>query len=176
MISRRRFLNAALAAAAVLQFGAAGAFAAVQKPERSLSLYNVHTDESLDLCYFSGGRYDYEALEKINYLLRCHYTNKVKAIDIGVLDLLSDVRDVIAKGRQLKIISGYRSPEYNEYLREMGRHVASHSYHMRGLAIDFAVEGIETKRIARIAKTFDSGGVGIYPDFVHIDVGPVRYW
>jgi uncharacterized protein YcbK (DUF882 family) len=175
LISRRRFLKTALAASAVLPFGAAGAFAA-QKTERSLNLYNIHTDESLDICYYSAGRYDYEALERINYFLRCHYTNKVKTIAVGVLDLLDDIGKVIAKGKQLRIISGYRSPEYNEYLREMGRHVAANSYHMRGLAIDFAVEGIGTKRIAGVAKSFDSGGVGWYPDFVHIDVGPVRYW
>jgi uncharacterized protein YcbK (DUF882 family) len=175
LISRRRFLKTALAASAVLPFGAAGAFAA-QKTERSLNLYNIHTDESLDICYYSAGRYDYEALERINYLLRCHYTNEVKTIAVGVLDLLSDIKDIVAKDKQLKIISGYRSPEYNEYLRELGRHVARNSYHLRGLAIDFAVEGADTKKIAYIAKSFDSGGVGKYPDFVHIDVGPVRYW
>jgi uncharacterized protein YcbK (DUF882 family) len=176
MISRRGFIKAALATAAMLHFGAAGAFASVQKTERSLNLYNIHTEESLDLCYFSGGRYDYEALEKINYLMRCHYTNKVKTIDVGVLDLLSDISSKIAPGERLRIISGYRSPEYNEYLHNIGRHVASHSYHMRGLAIDFAVDGIGTRKIAGVAKSFDSGGVGLYPDFVHIDVGPVRYW
>lgn len=175
MISRRSFLKMALAASALMQFGIGGAFAS-QKNERSLSLYNIHTGESLDVCYYNAGRYDYEALERINYLLRCHYTNEVKVIDVGVLDLLSDISDAVAGGKQLKIISGYRSPEYNQYLRGMGRHVASNSYHLRGLAIDFAVEGIGTKKIAGIAKSLDSGGVGTYSDFVHIDVGPVRYW
>ncbi|MDA8434246.1 MAG: DUF882 domain-containing protein [Nitrospiraceae bacterium] len=175
MISRRRFLKTVLAASAVFQFGTAGAFAA-PNPDRTLNLYNIHTEESLDICYYSAGRYDYEALDRINYLLRCHYTNKVKTIAVGVLDLLSEISSRIAPGERLRIISGYRSPEYNEYLRDMGRHVASHSYHMRGLAIDFAVDGIGTKKIAGVAKSFDSGGVGLYPEFVHIDVGPVRYW
>lgn len=175
MISRRRFLKTALAASAALPFGARTARAS-QRTERSLNLYNIHTDESLDVCYFSDGRYDYEALERINYLLRCHYSNEVKVIDVGVLDLLSEIKDIIARDEPIKIISGYRSPQYNEYLRELGRHVARNSYHLRGLAIDFAFAGIGTKKIAGIAKSFDSGGVGRYPDFVHIDVGPVRYW
>ncbi len=175
MISRRRFLKTALAASAVLPFRA-GTARASQKTERTLNLYNVHTDESLDICYFNDGRYDYEALERINYLLRCHYSNEVKAIAPGVLDLLTDIKDIVAGDRPLKIISGYRSPAYNEHLRELGRHVARNSYHLRGLAIDFAVDGIGTKKIAGIAKSFDSGGVGTYPDFVHIDVGPLRYW
>jgi uncharacterized protein YcbK (DUF882 family) len=175
MISRRRFLKTTLAASAALPFGARAARAS-KRDERSLNLYNIHSDESLDVCYFHDGRYDYESLERINYLLRCHYTNEVKVIDPGVLDLLTDIKDSIAWDEPIKIISGYRSPEYNEYLRELGRHVARNSYHLRGLAIDFALEGIGTKKIAGIAKSFDAGGVGRYPDFVHIDVGPIRYW
>jgi uncharacterized protein YcbK (DUF882 family) len=175
VISRRRFLKTALAASAVLPFRARTA-RATEKTERTLNLYNVHTQESLDICYFNDGRYDYEALERINYLLRCHYSNEVKVIAPGVLDLLSDIKDIMARNEPIKIISGYRSPAYNEHLRELGRHVARNSYHMRGLAIDFVFAGVNTKKIAGIAKSFDSGGVGTYPDFVHIDVGPVRYW
>jgi len=28
----------------------------------------------------------------------------------------------------------------------------------------------------RTARAFAAGGVGKYPEFVHIDVGRVRYW
>jgi uncharacterized protein YcbK (DUF882 family) len=175
VFSRRKFLKFAAVAAAVYPFKVKKAFAS-QKTERSLNLYNVHTRESLDTRYFASGEYDYKALDKINYLLRCHYTNKVKAIDVGVLDLLCDIRETLAANKQLKIISGYRSPEYNEYLAGLGRHVAGNSLHLQGLAIDFAIDGIGTSKVSSIARSFASGGVGSYPEFVHIDVGRIRYW
>ncbi len=165
----------AAVAGAVYPFGARKVFAA-QKTERSLNLYNIHTGESLDTTYLVSGLYDYDAIEKMNRLLRCHYTNEVKEIDIRVLNLLSDIKNKIAPDKQLKIISGYRSQKYNEYLRSLGTHVAQNSMHLRGLAIDFAIDGIGTNTIGSVARSFASGGVGSYPEFVHVDVGRVRYW
>ncbi len=144
--------------------------------ERTLSLYNVHTDESLDVTYFSDGSYDYEALGKINHLMRCHHADEVRPISTGVLDLLCDIKDRLHKDRRIEIISGYRSVEYNEYLRTRSRKVARDSYHMQGLAIDFSVSGMSKKTLSGVAKSFYAGGVGKYRQFVHIDVGPVRYW
>jgi uncharacterized protein YcbK (DUF882 family) len=174
MISRRKFLSLA-AVAAVYPLRAGKVFAS-QRTEKSLNLYNIHTGESLDTTYLVSGKYDYEAIERINRLLRCHYTNEVKTINFRVLDLLSDIRNSVAPDRQVNIISGYRSPEYNEYLTQLGRHVARNSMHLRGLAVDFAIDGIGTHKISGVARSFASGGVGSYPEFVHIDVGPVRYW
>lgn len=173
MISRRIFIKTLVSAAVFYPLNKA--FASL-KPDRSLNMYNIHTGESLDITYAQDGRYDVDALEKINYLLRCHYTNRVKTIDVGVLDLLCEIKDRIGTDEQIKIISGYRSPEYNEYLRSIGRHVAKHSYHMRGLAIDFTFHGFKNSRLSHVAKSFYAGGVGTYDEFVHIDTGPVRYW
>lgn len=143
---------------------------------RSLSLHNIHTDERLKITYARAGRYDYEAIEEINHLLRCHYTNEVKPIDINVLDLLCDIKDRIGTDGQIDIISGYRSPAYNDHLKSLGRRVAKNSLHLRGLAIDFSISGYNNHTVSRVAKSFVSGGVGAYPDFVHIDTGPVRFW
>ena len=126
MITRRNFLQAMAAAAVFYPFRSV---LASENRERNLTLYNIHTDESLDVTYFSGGRYDFEALDRINHLLRCHYTNKVKTIDIGVLDLLCDVKNRLGTDKEIHIISGYRSPEYNNYLRSIGRHVAKNKRH-----------------------------------------------
>ena len=173
MITRRNFLKAMVAASLSYPLGKTHAS---DNGERSLSLYNLHTDESLDISYFSGGRYNFEALDKINHLLRCHYANKVKPIDVEVLDLLCDVKNRIGTDKEIQIISGYRSPEYNDYLRSIGRNVAKNSFHMRGVAIDFSIQGSSMGSLSRIAKSFLAGGVGQYAEFVHIDTGPVRYW
>src|SRR5512147_1228857 len=126
MISRRTFIQALTASAVFFTFSKAFSSA---PSEKTLSLYNVHTDEGLEVTYFSEGFYDYEALEKINSLMRCHYSNEVKPIDVRLLDLLCDIRDRTGRDRQIEVISGYRSFEYNEYLRTRSKKVARDSYH-----------------------------------------------
>lgn len=173
IITRRDFIKACVVMAASLPF--TDVFASMGG-ERTLEMYNIHTNEKLNIRYCSSGCYDRDALEKINYFLRCHYTNEVKEIDVGVLDLLCDIRDSVGKKQEMQIISGYRSPAYNQYLASLGRRVSRNSLHLQGLAIDFAIEGISNERLAHIAKSFRAGGVGTYADFVHVDVGRVRYW
>ena len=182
MISRRGFLRGILGAAGVYCLGGlspAGiaAYAGTDSsPDRVLRLHNVHTGERLSTRYCTQGCYDENELSRIHYLLRCHYRNTVKPISLKVIDLLCDVKDRLAPDREITIISGYRSPEYNEYLKLLGRHVAGGSLHMAGLAIDFAIDGIRMGELCRTAKLSAAGGVGSYPEFVHIDVGRVRYW
>ncbi len=173
MISRRNFLKAMVATAIIYPFKNVSAS---QKSERILNMYNIHTDESLNIKYYSSGIYDREAIDKINYFLRCHYTNEVKAMDIGVLDMLCDIKDIVGKDREVQIISGYRSLAYNEFLRSHGSKVSKNSLHLSGLAIDFSIEGVNNDELSRIARSFATGGVGKYPEFVHIDVGRIRYW
>jgi uncharacterized protein YcbK (DUF882 family) len=142
----------------------------------SLNMYNIHTGERLCTTYCSGGCYDENEIDRINHFLRCHYTNRVKSVSLKVIDLLCRIKDRMGCGKEISIISGYRSPEYNEYLRRLGHHVAAGSLHTAGLAVDFAMADIKTGELARTAKLFSAGGVGTYSDFVHIDVGRVRYW
>ena len=191
MISRRQFIQAMIAGMATLSAGEASALeggpsfrfqGTRQAPDsefqasKRLNMYNIHTGEKLDVQYYSSGEYHQQALDSIHYFLRCHYTNEVKEIDIRVIDLLCDVKDALGKNREIQIISGYRSPAYNHFLVSLGRNVSPRSLHLQGLAIDFAVEGTSNSTLFQLARTFEAGGVGKYPDFVHIDVGRVRYW
>lgn len=173
MISRRHFLKTAVAAAVFYPLRQVSAYTTTEK---SLRLYNIHTGESLDTKYFASGTYDHNALDAIHHLLRCHYSNEKKPVDTGLLDLLSSIKDISGYSGQIQIISGYRSARYNAYLRNLGRGVAKSSLHLKGLAIDFAMPGISNNDLFSIAKSFSVGGVGKYSDFVHIDVGRVRYW
>jgi uncharacterized protein YcbK (DUF882 family) len=178
MFSRREFLKTMAAGiAAVYPFKKAFASQkAFSENEKTLNMYNTHTGESINIRYYASGIYDPDALNEINYLLRDHYTNEVKAIDVKALDLLCDIKDIIGKDKQVKIISGYRSFEYNEYLRSLGRRVSKNSLHLQGLAIDFEIPGVSNYELYRIAKSFRAGGVGHYPEFVHIDTGRMRFW
>ena len=173
MISRRFFLKVLLTTAVYYPFKGLYAF---QGQDRILQMYNIHTDERLNTVYFSSGIYDLDAIDRINYFLRCHYTDKVMPIDIKVIDLLCDIKDVFGSKKEITIISGYRSPIYNRYLIKQGHNVGKKSQHLKGKAIDFTIEGVDNRKIASLAKSFRAGGVGKYPEFVHIDTGKVRYW
>ena len=76
------------------------------------------------------------------------------------------------------IISGYRSPETNSHLSSMSKGVVKNSMHLLGKAIDIRLPGHELKTLQQAAVDLRRGGVGYYPssDFVHVDVGRVRYW
>jgi len=156
--------------------GYAGALPAYDEKDRVLNLYNTHTRERLHVTYCSRGVYDKDAIAGINRLLRCHYTNEIKPIDTGVLDILCDVKDRIKKDAEIQIISGYRSPAYNDYLWRMGRGVVKNSFHLQGRAIDFYLPQVHNSELFAVARSFNAGGVGHYPDFVHIDNGRVRSW
>ena len=173
MISRRIFLKTLLTAAICYPFKDVFAY---QSKDRILNLYNIHTEESLNIVYSSSGAYDPNAIDRINYFLRCHYTNEIMPIDIKVIDLLCDIKDRCGRNREIIIISGYRSPQYNNLLRRQGRRVSKKSLHLEGRAIDFTIDGISNRKIAYIAKSFKAGGVGKYSGFVHIDVGDLRCW
>ncbi len=173
MISRRNFLKAFVGGMTIYPFKNV---IALQKTERVLDMYNIHTGESLDIKYYDSGIYDPKGLDEINYFLRCHYTDDVKDIDIGVLDFLYGIKETVGKDKEVQIISGYRSEKYNRYLRSLGRNVSRNSLHLLGLALDFRIPGISNDKLSKIARAFHAGGVGRYPEFVHIDTGPVRNW
>jgi uncharacterized protein YcbK (DUF882 family) len=176
MISRRFFLKTLAIVAMYGYLGNAGNVSALEKKERTLNLYNIHTSEQLNVTYYDGVSYDPDALNEINKLMRCHYTNEVKPIDVRVLDLLCNIKDDVGEGKEVIVISGYRSHVYNEYLRSQGHGVACNSLHLQGRAIDFRIPKVDMRKLTYLAKSYGTGGVGRYPDFVHIDDGRVRYW
>ena len=76
------------------------------------------------------------------------------------------------------IISGYRSSETNKYLHKSNKRVAKNSYQMYGKPVDFRLPDISLPVLRRTAIALKAGGVGFYPrpNFIHIDVGRIRYW
>ncbi|MFO0707744.1 MAG: DUF882 domain-containing protein [Nitrospira sp.] len=153
--------------------------AANQLPPGELTFLNVWTDERLTVTYRNGeGEYDLDALDDVNHILRCHATGEVSAIDVRVLEHVNLVQKKLGGDREIHIISGYRSPEYNAMLVRSGRRAAKNSLHMQGQAIDLQIPGIHPKVIRQAALELGFGGVGYYPrsKFVHLDSGPFRSW
>ena len=179
-MSRRDFLTAGLACTAVCLFPhkAVAAMSQNFSAEKSLSFYNIHTGENMRTTYWSRGSYVPEALDGINYLLRDYRTGEVKEIDTDLLDLLFSLHQTMECTEPFHVISGYRSQETNARLNAASRGVAKDSLHMYGKAIDIRLPGYELKTLQRAAVGLQRGGVGYYPmsDFVHVDVGRIRYW
>jgi len=144
-----------------------------------LSLYHLHTEERLRVTYRNAsGAYDRQALQDLNRFFRCHETNQTTIMDVRVIEYLSAVDRQLGGDNDIHIISGYRSPEYNERLIQAGHGVAKHSYHLSGQAVDFQIPTIDVRQLREVALSLQLGGVGYYPEsgFVHIDSGPVRWW
>lgn len=146
--------------------------------EKSLSFYNLHTGETLKTVYWSEGLYILEALADINLILRDFRTGDTKPIDTGLLDLLYTLYGLVGSRKTIHVVSGYRTPETNALLRENDGGVAAKSLHIEGKAVDFRLPGCSLKTLHKAAVELQRGGVGYYPalDFVHVDVGRVRYW
>ena len=154
--------------------------AIAQGETRTISFHHIHTDEELTVTYKVNGRYDEEALKKINNLLRDWRESKTIAMDPHLIDLLWEVhREVGAKGA-IWIVCGFRSPETNSMLRRRSSGVAQFSQHMLGKAIDFYIPGVPLEQLREAGLRAQRGGVGFYPTsgapFVHMDTGSVRHW
>lgn len=179
--TRRTLLRASLASLAMLggRLVSPSVTFARDLPEARLTFFNVWTDERLDVTYRNEeGEYDLDALDEVNHILRCHYTNEVAAIDVRVLEHINLVQKKLGGDREIHIISGFRSPEYNAILVRSGRRAAKNSLHMQGQAVDLQIPGIHPKMVRQAALELGYGGVGYYPrsKFVHLDSGPFRTW
>jgi len=144
------------------------------------TLCQVHTGELLVVDARSPDQ------DRFDALMADQATGSSHAIDPELLGLLRD----LAKKHPLswiEIVSGYRSPKYNEMLRKKGHHVSPHSQHSLGRACDFRIvppgedRGLDPRVLAQEIRSLGwRGGIGVYPSkddwFVHADVGQARSW
>lgn len=152
--------------------------AAVGSEKRSLAFVHLHTGEELDTVYWSKGKYRSKALHAISHILRDHRAHAARPMDLDLLDLLYQLRCELRVDEPFQVISGYRTPATNAWLRQRRRGVASHSFHMFGKAVDLRFPNCSLRDLHEAALSLQAGGVGYYPSrgFVHLDVGPVRTW
>lgn len=182
--TRRTFL-AAGAAAGLWAASGGSALAAplagrhARRGVRELSFANLHTGESLSkVPYWVDGRYQPDAINALDVLLRDFRTGEVYRMHPHLYDAIYALDRRLGGRRTFGVISGYRSPKTNAMLRRTSTGVAKHSYHMRGMAIDIQMRDLKLDVLYRAAKSLRAGGLGKYPrsNFIHFDVGPVRYW
>ncbi len=154
--------------------------AAALNETRTLSFHHTHSGEDLTITFKRDGRYDEDALTKLNHYLRDWRTQDETVMDRHLFDILWEVyRDVDAR-QPINIISSYRSPATNAMLRRRSSGVARHSQHMLGHAMDLYIPGVPLDQIRYAGLRLQRGGVGFYPTsgspFVHLDTGSIRHW
>ncbi len=147
---------------------------------RTLTLHHTHSEENLTVTFKRDGRYDEEALKKLNHFLRDWRNQDQTTMDRHLFDIIWEVyRDVDGK-KPIQIISAYRSPATNAMLRRRSSGVARHSQHMLGHAMDFYIPDVPLENIRAAGLRLQRGGVGFYPTsgspFVHLDTGSIRHW
>jgi len=144
------------------------------------TLVQTHTDERVPLDD------KLPTQERFATLLADRVTGERHDFDPRLLGL---IRNLARKhpGSKFELVSGYRSPKLNEMMRKKGRHVASHSQHSLGHAVDFRVvepgaeKGVDPRVLEKEIRDLGwQGGVGVYTLssdwFVHADVGNHRRW
>ena len=143
-----------------------------------LRFFHPDTKEYLTTTYWMNGNYVNSSLSDIDYIMRDHHTGETRQIDTKLLDLLHKICLEIGTNEPFHILSGYRCQETNEFLRKQGWAVADQSLHEKGKAVDIRFPKSKISSLRRAAYRLKMGGVGYYPElnFVHVDVGPIRYW
>jgi uncharacterized protein YcbK (DUF882 family) len=176
-------VESAVARGSHLAVKKAEAAADVEQPPLLATLVQTHTDERVPL----DARTPSEA--RFASLLADRITGEHHAFDPRLLELLRSLARRHSDGGapRIELVSGYRSPKLNETMRKKGRHVASHSQHSLGQAVDFRIvlpgeeRGIDPRVLEREIRELGwDGGVGVYTLksdwFVHADVGKNRRW
>lgn len=169
---RRGFLGAA-ASLASLTAGRAQADA----PDRQRWLWVTNNaGEEVAVAYRTGQDYDIRALARLQHHFRDLRENLAGPIPPLLLDMLSLIQERFGYTRPLRVISGYRTPQTNASLP----FAAPNSLHMRGMAADIVVPGMQQADVCTQARMFSERfgfmGVGWYGSFTHVDIGPKASW
>ena len=123
------------------------------------------------------GMYDEKAIRSIYRVFGAKHGDPLAEISMRLIEFLDYLEDQLNPGASITIISGWRSPEYNTKLRQQGQLAATASLHQYGMAVDFKLSGVSSKWIWEYVQSIGFGGTGYYNgDYVHVDVGPARFW
>jgi uncharacterized protein YcbK (DUF882 family) len=168
-------------AAVVLLMGSRGLETAVANGDtRTISLHHIHTNEDITITFKRDGRYDEEALKKLNWFVRDWRKEEEIAMDPRLFDLVWEASREVGGDKVIHVVCGYRSPATNAMLRARSSGVAKFSQHPLGKAMDFFIPGASLEELRNTGLRLQRGGVGYYPTsgspFVHLDVGNVRHW
>src|SRR5262245_37700999 len=138
---------------------------------RTLSMFNIHTKETITVTYKKDGRYDQDALKRLNEFMRDWRKNESRVMDPELIDHIWILHQQLGSKVPVHLICGYRSSATNESLRRKGGGQAKFSQHIQGKAADITFPDVPVKALRNSALVQEWGGVGYYPTsgvpFVH---------
>ncbi len=145
---------------------------------RTIRIRRMQTGESFEGVYWRNGRYERDALRRLDVVFRDPSMDETTPMDPRLFDVLFTVARHLDSDEFYEVISGYRAPETNAARSRQSRRVSRVSLHMSGMAADVRLPGRQSMGIARTAADMQIGGVGLYrrDGFVHLDCGPARRW
>ena len=147
---------------------------------RTLSIFNIHTKETITVTFKRDGKYDEDALTRLNTFMRDWRVNKETKMDPVLIDHIWTLHKELGSTVPVHLICGYRTAETNANLRKHGGGQAKKSQHILGKAADITFPDVPVKVLRNSALVWEWGGVGYYPTsgvpFVHVDTGNVRMW
>ncbi len=181
-LKRLTAILAVVAAGALLAVCAAAAGSAAPRfffaGDGQLELHHAHFSTTLRVRYRRpDGSYDPEALARIKQFFRSRGDGAREDVSLRLVELLSYIQEHYHP-RRMTLVSGYRSPEYNNGLRASGVLAAKASLHTQAMAADVAFGGVDLRHLWMQLRRLETGGVGYYRSgaFLHIDTGPPRFW
>jgi uncharacterized protein YcbK (DUF882 family) len=145
---------------------------------RRLQVNRAYTNDSFSGVYFADGRYQMEALRRLDWVFRDLSREEVTPMDPRLFDVMHAVAARMQATEPFEVISGYRAPETNAANARRSGRVSTVSLHMSGMAGDMRLPEHDSYGMARLAATMGLGGVGLYrrDGFVHLDCGQSRRW
>ena len=135
-------------------------------------------DELLARFRTASGNLDRTGVKALRWLFRdWRDGDAAAAVDIRLFDLLATLQSSLSVIEDRPILitlnSGYRTRSRNATLEG----AAPDSQHIHGRAADITLQGVNPATVARTADAIGAPGLGRYPTFTHLDVGPAgRRW
>ncbi|MBP8646549.1 MAG: DUF882 domain-containing protein [Syntrophobacteraceae bacterium] len=144
----------------------------------NLHIVNMHTGKEARVQLLAlDGSFLEEGFLKIDEVFDFPTEEKGEHIAPRLLFMLDYFSDLVAPGKTIYLVSGYRDPEYNSGLREAGGNVAKTSLHMDGMALDFYLDGVKGKELWDLIRGRNCCGVGHYGGAsIHLDSARPRFW
>jgi len=153
---------------------------------RVIEVVRPASGERARLLYWKDGEVIESAYQQLCHLLRdVNGGGKTAPMDPNLLETLWGTQAFVARygiTAPLEILSGYRTPESNQRLREQGVPAARKSLHMDGKAADIRVPHLDAAVLGGLVRSFRQGGVGFYyrsdarGGWIHADTGLQRTW
>jgi uncharacterized protein YcbK (DUF882 family) len=174
--SRRALLGAVALAMCGVATRPAQAIRRSDDRSRAIWIRNQANEEVRAAYIRADGQVDWQVVARLKHLFRDLRRNQEGPMPILLLDMLGQIQSRWGAHQPLILLSGFRTAQTNNALEGAARN----SRHLEGQAADIRMPGVPLAQVAAAAANiswrYDHLGIGTYPGFVHLDIGPRRGW